>query len=249
MVSGKKVVATIEARMGSSRLPGKVLMQACGKPLLAHMIERLKRVPEIDEVVIATTANDSDQKIVDLAMSLGAGFFRGSEEDVLLRVLDAARSHKADIIVEFTGDCPAIDPGVVSRCIKAYSKTGVDYVVNDKNTYPGGMNTQVFSVKVLSEVEAITRGDKNAREHVSLAIRENPSRYKAHIVEALPEHRNPEIAIELDEAADYKMIKTIFEDLYPDKPDFDLNDILRYLSMNAHVAEMNSKVKRKKARE
>ena len=249
MTNGKKVIATIEARMTSSRLPGKVMMQACGKPLLAHMIERLKKVPEIDEVVIATTVNDSDQAIVDLCKSSGTGFFRGSEEDVLLRVLDAARAYNGDIIVEFTGDCPVIDPGVVSRCIKAYFGTGADYIVNDKYSYPGGMNTQVFSVKVLSEVEAATRDDKNAREHVSLAIRENPSKYRIHIVEALPEHRNSDIAIELDEAADYEMIKMIFEDLYPDKPDFDLNDILRYLKAHAYVAGMNSKVKRRKARE
>jgi len=166
----------------------------------------------------------------------------------LLRVLDAAKAHKADIIVEFTGDCPAIDHGVVSRCIKAYLETGVDYVVNDEHSYPGGMNTQVFSVKALSEVEAITREDKDAREHVSLAIRENTAKYKVHVVKALPEHNNPDIAIELDERVDYEMIKIIFENLYPEKPDFNLNDILCYLKMNPRVAEMNSIVKRRKAR-
>src|SRR3954454_10556313 len=101
-----KTVCTIEARMTSSRLPGKVLLEAAGKPLLEHMVERLRRVRALDEIVITTTEEASSEPIVDLADRLGIACFRGSEEDVLVRVLGAAQAHEADLIVETTGDCP-----------------------------------------------------------------------------------------------------------------------------------------------
>ena len=108
-----KIVASIEARMTSSRLPGKVLMLADGKPLLQHMIERIQKSKLVDEIVVATTVNASDMPIVHLCEQLGIKAFRGSEDDVLQRVLDAQASVNSDVIVELTGDCPLIDPEVI----------------------------------------------------------------------------------------------------------------------------------------
>ena len=171
-----KVVATIEARMGSSRLPGKTLRPILGRPTLEFLIERLKRVNRLDEIVVATTNNPRDDVVETLAHRLKVGCFRGSEEDVLGRVLGAAQTYQADVIVEITGDCPLIDPSVVQHCINEYFSRGVDYVAS-KN-YVGGMNTQVFSTSVLNEVEQVTRDDPNSREHVSLPIYENAEKYK-----------------------------------------------------------------------
>ncbi|MDB4593252.1 NTP transferase domain-containing protein, partial [Paracoccaceae bacterium] len=112
-----KLVATIEARMNSSRLPGKVLFPVLGRPLLSFLIERLKSVQSIDEIVIATTVNKIDEPIVELAKSLNVSFFRGSENDVMSRVIGAAESHEADSIVEITGDCPILDPDLVEQTI------------------------------------------------------------------------------------------------------------------------------------
>ena len=113
-----KIVSTIEARMTSSRLPGKVLMEAHNKPMLKHLVERLKRVPSINEIVLATTSNSTDDPLVKFAKKENIHFFRGSENNVMGRVIGAAKSINADVIVEITGDCPLVDPEIVEQTIK-----------------------------------------------------------------------------------------------------------------------------------
>ena len=120
--------------------------KAVGKPMLDLMVERLKRVPSLSGIVIATTKDSSDDPIVDLAGRLGVGCHRGSEMDITERLLGAAEAHAIDVIVETTGDCPLIDPDIVDRCIRTYLENGVDYVSNIvERTYPIGMDTQIFS--------------------------------------------------------------------------------------------------------
>src|SRR5437016_2865888 len=118
-INGAKVVAVIEARMTSSRLPGKVLLPAGGQPLLAVLVERLRRVERIDQIVVATTVNAADDPIVAVARNLGIGWFRGSEEDVLQRVVECLRANHAKICVEITGDCPLVDPAIVDEAFDA----------------------------------------------------------------------------------------------------------------------------------
>ena len=245
-----RVVAIIEARMTSTRLPGKVLFKVCGKPLLGHLIERLKRARRLDDIVVATSENKSDDPISKLASDMNVGCYRGSEHDVLNRVLSAAITFNADTIVEITGDCPALDPQVVDRCVDAFIQKGVDYVANrSEPSYPGGMDVRVFPTKILKEVEVISRDDKAAREHVSLPITESPEKYKIYYLKAPPEFQMPELKVELDEKNDYKMIKKLFEALYPIKPEFSLEDIISYVKNHPEILEINCDVKRKKARE
>lgn len=242
----KRIVATIEARMTSTRLPGKVLLSACRKPLLAHLVERLQRVPSLTAIVVATTVNGTDDPVMELCNKLGVGCFRGSEEDVLGRVLGAAQANKADVIVEITGDCPAIDPEIVQHCIDEYFATGADYV--STRNYVGGMNTQVFSAQALAEVERVTLDDPAAREHVSLAIYEHPDIYKLHYVDAPSHLKRPDVAIELDTSQDYDMIKIIFDSLYPQNPRFNIEDILKFIDANPHILTINKDIPRKSAR-
>jgi len=247
--NSNRVVAIIEARMTSTRLPGKVLLKACGKPLLAHLIERLQRAESLDEVIIATTVNDTDDPIASLAVQLGVGCFRGSEHDVLERVLKAANEFNADTIVEITSDCPALDPKVVDKCVVAFFEHKVHFLANRINPlYPGGMDVRVFSTQTLREVELISRDDPAAREHVSLPITDNEEKYKIYSLEAPPELSMPDLNIELDEPDDYKMIKTVFEALYPINPQFDLRDIISYIKENPEILEVNKNVARKDAR-
>ena len=118
MIKDKKIVASIEARMTSSRLPGKVLMEINGKPVLEILIDRLKRSKYINEIVIATSSNDADDRIEELGKELNVAVFRGSEDDVLGRVVGAVETLKGDIIVEITGDCPLMDPEVMDSVIE-----------------------------------------------------------------------------------------------------------------------------------
>lgn len=238
-----RILATIEARMTSSRLPGKVLKQVLGRPMLALMVERLRRVPALDGIVIATTVNATDDPVVDLAENLGVGVFRGSEDDVMGRVLGAARAHGADVIVETTGDCPLIDPAIVQRCIEAYGAAEVDYLSNVlTRSYPIGMDTQVFATDILADAEARTN-DSRDREHVSLYIYNHPERYRLQNVEAPPALREPKLALTLDTAEDFALIKAVFEALYPENPDFRLADILHLLARKSELREINRHVR------
>jgi len=245
MKDGLRIGATIEARMTSSRLPGKVLMEAAGKPMLELMVERLRRVPTLDQIVIATTTNAQDDPIQVLAERLGVGCFRGSEEDVLGRVLGAARAYELDVIVETTGDCPLIDPAISERVIQTYLQAGVDYVSNILEiTYPIGMDTQVFAVDVLAEVARLTQ-DPLYREHVSLYIYRHPQRFSLLNVAAPAELHDPDLHITLDTAEDYALISALVERLYPQDPAFDLAAILELVRHDPELRRLNAQVVRK----
>src|SRR3954464_13192916 len=199
----ERVVATIEARMTSSRLPGKVLLPALGKPLLELMVERLKRCRHLDAIVIATTEDASSDPLEELASRLGIGCFRGSEDDVLARVLGAAQAYDAELIVETTGDCPLIDPATVDLVISRFHEAGVDYCANNlERTYPRGMDAQAFPTAVLAEVASLT-DDPSDREHVSLYIYEHPERYRLRNV-ASDRPESAELRLTVDTAEDYK---------------------------------------------
>ncbi len=231
--------------MSSSRLPGKVLMPALGKPMLEHLIDRLRAVPSIDEIVIATTVNDTDEPIVDLAQKLGVSVFRGSEDDVMARVIGAAESINTDVIVEITGDCPIIDPSIVEQTIRMYNCHDASYVSNVQiRSYPDGMDTQVFSLEELKRSAAMTH-DQLDHEHVSLHIRNHPEIFShVHLV-APPALHHPELGLTLDESDDYKLLTKIIEQLAPKDPLFSCLDVLDLLAVNSDWIQINQNVNRK----
>lgn len=246
-IEGKecKVVATIEARMTSSRLPGKVLMPLYGEPALGRLIERLKGCPLLDDIVVATTVNKTDEPIIDYCRQNRIRYFRGSEDDVLGRVLGAAKDAQADLIVEITGDCPLIDPEHVTRIIEIHTEESIDYAANCiKVTFPIGFDVQSFHYKVLEEVDKLT-DDPSDREHVSLYIYNHPERYRLWNWQAEGEMYWPECAVTLDTIEDYKLIDNIFCALYHDNPKFSSIDIVRYLRANPGLAKINGEIKRK----
>lgn len=243
-----EVTAIIEARMKSTRMPGKNLRPIMGRPMLEMLIERLKRSKLLDGIVVATTTDASDDVIEALCSKLGVGCFRGSMEDVLDRVLRAAQSVDADVIVEITGDCPLTDPGIVDQAVEFFLKNKYDYVSNVlKLTYPLGIAVQVFPVKVLEEVSRLTQ-DPADREHVSLYIYEHPERYSLHNIDSgLPEkYRNYRLTVDTPE--DFALICAVFEALYPDKPAFDLGDMLTFLDSNPDLLELNRSIQQRSAR-
>jgi len=240
-----RVVATIEARMTSTRLPGKVLMPSLGRPMLERMIERVRRAPSLDAIVVCTTTNATDDPVVALCDKLGVGHWRGSEEDVLQRVLDGAKAYKADTIVELTGDCPLIDPVLIENVISAYRGSDADYCANQlQRCYPIGMDTQVFSTAILDDVNNRTR-DADDHEHVSLYIYRHPERYRLLHVPAPEEHHFPTMRLTLDTPEDYRLIDGIFTRLYPANPKFRLPDILDLLKREPALLDLNAHIKQK----
>ncbi|MBK8551368.1 MAG: glycosyltransferase family protein [Ignavibacteria bacterium] len=250
----KKITAAIEARMGSSRLPGKVLMEIDSKPVLQILIERLSGSKYIDEVIVAATTNPSDDKIEELCKNLNVNIYRGSEDDVLGRVVSAVESVKGDLIVEITGDCPLMDPEVADAVIEEYVSnypeydyvTNIGYIKNAVREIPLGMDVRVFSFKDLKQISELT-DDKEDREHVSLYFfRTGKDKYKLHNV-AIPDKwkRDYKPRLCLDTSEDFEVIKIIHESLVKEKSDFNLEDILNFLDKNIHVLEINSEVVQK----
>lgn len=240
-----KIVCTIEARMKSSRLPGKVLLPVCGKPLLELMIERLRQVPELDGIVIATTADPSCQPIEELAKRVGVGCFRGSEDDVLDRVLRSAQSAQADLIVELTGDCPLIDPDLVSEVIREFRSRDVDYCANVlQRTHPRGMDVQVFPAKVLAQVAELTNNPSD-REHVSIYIYTHPELFRLHNVTSSLSPEDADLRLTVDTPDDFKLVSEIFQRLYPTNPRFRLADILKLMREHPELRAINSHVRQK----
>lgn len=243
--SDMKIVATIEARMTSTRLPGKVLKPIIGRSILELLIERLQRAEHLDEIVVATTINDTDQPIIDLCEKLNVKYFRGSEEDVLKRVLDAAKSVSADLIVEITGDCPFVDPDIVDECIQVFLNGKYDYVSNTiKRSFPIGFDVQVFPVSILEEVNALT-SDPVDHEHVSIYIYEHPERYRLKNIEVDEDMFWPDLGVTLDTQEDYELIRSIFEELYPQNSAFSALDVIKLLRDRPELVSINRNIKRK----
>lgn len=240
-----KMFAIIEARMTSSRLPGKVLLDAIGQSMLHHLVVRLRAVPSLDGIVLATTVNVTDDVLESFAESERIACFRGSEDDVMERVIGAAESVQADVIVEITGDCPIIDPQIVEQTIRMYRAHDADYVSNAKiRSYPDGMDAQVLSLEVLKRSASLTRAQLD-REHVTLHIRNHPELFShVHLV-APPEMHWPELGLTLDEPDDYKLLKRIIEHFGEEKPLFGCLDAVRLLRANPEWVAINKAVQRK----
>ncbi|MGB3492764.1 MAG: glycosyltransferase family protein [Elainellaceae cyanobacterium] len=245
-----RFIIIVQARMTSTRLPGKVLKKVLGKPLLEFQLKRLQRVKNADKVVVATTVNDTDQPILSLCDQLGFAYFQGSENDVLSRYYQAASAHEADAVVRVTSDCPLIDPVVIDRAIQLYLSsfdTGnhpYDYVSNVlERTYPRGMDTEVIPFQTLETIfrEATSPSD---REHVTPLIHRQYRRFRmGH------EHYSSDqsqFRWTVDTLEDFELIKRILENLYPRLEKFTLEDCLELMRHYPDWSQLNAHIEQKK---
>ncbi|MBV4416553.1 cytidylyltransferase domain-containing protein [Clostridium tyrobutyricum] len=238
------IVCIVQARIGSTRLPGKVLKKICGKTVLEHDIDRLKRVKNIDKIVIATTTLEKDNAIVEEAKKLNITYFRGSEEDVLSRYYYAAKENNADIIVRVTSDCPLIDSEITARTIDFYLSNDYDYVSNTYvQTFPRGLDTEVFSFYFLKKAFKETT-KKIYREHVTSYFWKNPEKFLIGCYRNQVDYSKYRLT--LDTEQDFKLIKVIYEKLYYKNNNFGLNEIISLLQNNKELVELNGMIKQKK---
>ncbi|MCF6216525.1 MAG: glycosyltransferase family protein [Emcibacter sp.] len=245
MTQKPRIVATIEARMTSSRLPGKMMLTCLGKTMLEHMVGRVKRAACLDDIIIATTLNETDDVIAEEATKLNVKYFRGSEDNVMLRVLEAAQNFKADIIVELTGDCPLMDPALIDYALAQYSSSGVDYLSNLEITefkaglaHPLGYAVQVFSTAILADAYARTE-DPLDHEHVSRYLYQTPERYRVKYLPAPILQRGPQMSVTLDTRQDFQVICRVLKALTPKNPNFTIEDVVEFLSQNPDIRRIN----------
>lgn len=248
-VSGIKTVATIEARMNSTRLPGKVLLPIGVWRSLELQLERLKRSHNIDEIVLATTTDSSDDILVDFAQDQGIACYRGSEEDVLGRILGAAQSVGGELQVQITGDCPLIAPELVDQVIDFYrqAEPAVDFVSNEiERTFPIGLDCRVFSVAVLSEVARLC-DDPIHRIHGSTYIYAGPGRhrYRCLNVPATGNLRHPDWRWTLDTPEDLMFMRRIAGVFGDRLVDLSAPELAAWLLDHQDVLSINAAVRQK----
>lgn len=249
MTDNPRVVCISQARMTSSRLPGKVLMEAAGAPLLAHHLARLGRTRLVDAVVLATTVNATDDPVAELAARLGVGVFRGDEQDVLGRFAGAAEAFGAEVVVRVTADCPLIDPALIDEAVGRFlagrgDTPPMDYVNIDTGRFPRGLDAEVFTRRALDEAarEAVAPDE---REHVTLFLYRRPQRFRlgppVQPPMPLPPHRWC-----VDEPDDLALIRRMLEALLPGRPDFGWQDCCSLLESNPAWPEINRGVAQRK---
>ncbi len=214
----------IQARMGSTRLPGKVLKEVLGKPLLWYLLERAKKCVTVEKIVVATSISEQDQVIEDFCQSYGIECFRGSEDDVLDRYYQCALVHKMGRVVRITGDCPLSDPELIDDVVR-FSLENVDFdLVKTGPTYPEGFDAETLSFENLERAWKEAER-KSQREHVTTFLWENEQQFKIKWLSMEEEY--PFLRLTVDEAVDFEVVKAVIEELNGvNKGFFGLKDIL-----------------------
>jgi glutamate-1-semialdehyde 2,1-aminomutase len=235
-----KVVAIVQARMGSTRLPNKVIKEIGGQPMIEILLKRLSKAKYIDEIVLATSTNDNNFPLVKHVSSMGFRVVRGSEDDVLNRYLQAINATCADVVVRVTGDCPLIDPDLVDHVIDSFKRSNCDYFSNnDPVTYPDGLDIEVFQAEALRKADLLTNVQYD-REHVTPYLRNSDLFTKGNISN---DHDFSFLRWTVDEANDFNVVKDIFDHFSPNIH-FSWKDVIQLYKKQPKLFSANSQIKR-----
>lgn len=239
------IAAIVQARMGSTRLPGKVLKKVVGKPLLEHIVERLKRSKNLKKIIVATTSNSADKPIIEFCKRNNIDYFIGSENDVLDRYYQAAKKFRVSTVVRITADCPLIDPVVVDKILDYFlqNKGKLDFASNTlKRSYPDGLDVEVFSFETLEKAWSEAKNSFD-REHVTPFICNNPDKFRVANVKNAQDLSALRWTVDYPE--DLEMVRLIFENLYQKKGVFLMDDVLKLLKEKPEIAKINKDIVRK----
>ncbi len=231
-----RVVAIIQARMGSTRLPGKVLAELSGKTILWHVVNRVRHVRALDRIVVATTLEAADEKIARWCEDEGVDCFRGSSEDVLDRYYRAALEYDAAVIVRITSDCPLLDPSLVDMAIAKFQTGGFDHVSVGGN-YPDGLDTEVFSFAALAIAWKEARLGSE-REHVTPFIWKQPERFRLFGFSAPDDYSTMRWTV--DDERDLSFVRAVCDGLGRREKPFGMQEILDYLELHPQLLEINA---------
>ena len=240
-----KIGTIIECRMGSSRLPGKVMLPIMGKPALLKLVERAKRIKPKTEIILATTLNKKDNEIVKLAKKYNIKYFRGSEKNVFKRVIEASKKFDIDVINTVCGDCILLDPILASEALKKYfdlnKKKIVDILCYDK--LPHGFDCTIVNAKKLISSYKYAKSSYD-RDNPTFAMRKKPQEFSKFSLIAKKEIQDQGTSFALDYWEDYSLIKIIFHRLEKRKPRFGIKDVLNLIRSNSRLREINKNLKK-----
>lgn len=242
----RRTVAIIQARMGSSRLPGKVLLDIGGEPMLMRVVERVRRAETVDETAVATTRDPADDAVAAFCQVRGIPCLRGSAYDVLDRYYQVARQLKAGTVVRITADCPVIDPGIVDRVVRAFRSSRVDFATNRlpppfHRTFPIGLDTEVCSFKALETAwrEAVQPYE---REHVMPYLYNTPGRFRTLVVNSDTDYGS--LRWTVDTGEDLEALRRIYAHFAP-RADFSYEELLAYYLSDVELQSVNAAVTHK----
>ena len=238
-------VAIVQARMSSTRLPGKVLLPVAGRPLLSYQLERMRRAALLDRIVVATTVNASDDPIVAFCRQAGVAVTRGSEQDVLSRYVEAAQAFQASTVVRVTSDCPLLEPALIDAAIARYAgaQPPCDYLSNMlEPSFPYGLAVEVVSAAALFQA-GLEAHDPQEREHVTPFIYWRSQRFRLQSFTMTPDLSRQRWTV--DTAQDFELVSRIIEALYPLKPEFTMVDVLSLLERHPQWVKINAQVVQK----
>ncbi len=242
-----KIIAIIEARMGSSRLPQKTLADIAGKTLLERVIERIRPAKSVDDVIVATSVSTQDNAIAELCRRNAIACFRGSERDVLGRVYDAAKEYRADIIVQCGADCPFYDAQLIDMLTYILAWGGYSYVANDMRlTFSEGVDAHVIRFDALEEAAKEAK-DPRERDDTPRFIWNHPERFSIFNLEALPGsfYNRPEIRLTVDYREDLELTRKIYEGLYKNMPQFSTRQLIAFLDQHPELRKINRNCEQK----
>jgi spore coat polysaccharide biosynthesis protein SpsF len=236
------IVAIVQARMGSTRLPGKVLLDLGGKTVLGRVLRRLQRSTLLEQIVVATSTHPADDTVVEECSRYEVSVFRGDEADVLDRFYQAAKRFEAQIVVRITADCPLIDAEIIDKVIREFTSRRPDYASNTlRRTYPRGLDTEVMTFKALQRSYA-QAGESYQRAHVTPFIYQNPDRFEVFSVENEIDYSDYRWT--LDTAEDLQFLRAVFQRMN-NRDDFSWRDVLQLLESEPQLMEINGAVLQK----
>lgn len=239
------IIAIVQARLTSTRLPGKVLATIGSKPLLWHVLNRLSFSKKLTGILVAIPESKENDKLADWLLQESIPYMRGSEEDVLSRYYEAAKKAKADFIVRITSDCPLVDPMVVDQLIQEHLEQEPDYSSNIiKRTFPRGLDAEVFGINILERAHSEAKKAYD-REHVTTFIYSHPELFSLHNIEAEGILRRPELRFTVDEAADLELVQKVYQQLYKPGHIFSTKEAVVLMDQKPELHMINKHIKQK----
>jgi len=235
------VIAIIQARMGSTRLPGKVLMEVNGRPLLAYQLDRISKSKKLDKVVVATSTLEKDNAIENFCKDYGVDCYRGSENDVMSRYYECCKQYNPDTVVRMTADCPLIDPEIIDKVVQKFKDDNVDYCANtvppEKSKFPDGSDIEVFSMKALEMANTEVQ-DEHRREHVTFQFWQDLNYTSSQYIQN-KDWSNYRITVDYPE--DFEVVRCILNVLNKKRTFGNLGEIISIIDSNQEIKAKNAK--------